>query len=110
MADLFGKINEFQGKMKDMKDALAREEVHAEAGGGMVKVTANGNKEITKIELEKDIIDPNDKEMLEDLIVAGVNKALVAAEEMSKQKMGDLTKGMIPGGGIPGIDLSKFGL
>ncbi len=109
MADLFGKVNEMQQRMKEAQESLGQLEVSAEAGGGMVKVTANGKKEITAIKLEKDIIDPEDPDMLEDLIIAGVNKALQAAEHASKEKMQEVTRGMLPGG-IPGMDMSKFGL
>ena len=105
MADMFGKLNEFQQKMQEMKDQLAELEVEAEAGGGMVKVRANGNREIIGIKVDKDVIDPNDPEMLEDLIVAGVNKALEQAEETSKNKMTEMTKGMMPGG----FDLGSLG-
>lgn len=110
MADMFGKMNEFQQKMKEAQDKLGELEVTAEAGGGMVKVTANGNRQILSIKLEKDIIDPEDPDMLEDLIIAGVNKALTEAERAAKDKMQDVTRDMLPGGGIPGMDLSKFGL
>jgi len=110
MADLFGKMNEFQQKLKETQEQLGDLEVTAEAGGGMVKVKANGNRQILSIKLEKEIIDPEDPDMLEDLIIAGVNKALVEADRAAKEKMQDVTKGLIPGGGIPGMDLSKFGL
>lgn len=110
MADLFGKMNEFQQKLKETQEQLGDLEVTAEAGGGMVKVRANGNRQILSIKLEKEIIDPDDPDMLEDLIIAGVNKALVEADRAAKEKMQDVTKGLIPGGGIPGMDLSKFGL
>lgn len=111
MADLFGKFNEFQEQLNKLKEELARTEVTAEAGGGMVKVTANGNREIIGIKLDKDIVDPEDMEMLEDLIVAGINKALNEAEKVSKEKMGEITKNILPGGlgGIPGMDLSNLG-
>jgi DNA-binding YbaB/EbfC family protein len=111
MAELFGKFNEFQEKMNQLKEELARTEVEAEAGGGMVKVKANGNKEIVGIKLDKDIVDPDDMEMLEDLIVAGVNKALKEAERLNKEKMSELTKNLLPGGlgGIPGIDPGSLG-
>lgn len=108
MADLFGKINEFQNKMNELKNELARTEVSAEAGGGMVKVTANGNREIISITLDKDIVDPNDMEMLEDLIVAGVNKVMAEADRLNKEKMGELTQNILPGG-IPGMDLGNLG-
>ena len=110
MADMFGKIQEMQSKMQEAQEGLNDVIVEAEAGGGMVKVKANGNKQIVSIEMDKDVVDPEDKEMLEDLIVAGVNKALEKADEASKEKMQEMYKGMIPGGGIPGMDMSKFGL
>lgn len=110
MADMFGKIQEMQSKMQEAQEGLKEVIVEAEAGGGMVKVKANGNKQIVSIEMDDDVVDPADKEMLEDLIVAGVNKALEKAEEASKEKMQEMYKGMIPGGGIPGMDMSKFGL
>jgi nucleoid-associated protein EbfC len=110
MADMFGKVQEMQKKMEETKANLGKIEVSAEVGGGMVKVVANGNREIISIKIDKDVIDPNDPEMLEDLVVAGVNKALAEADRNAKEKMMEVTKGMIPGGGIPGMDLSKFGL
>lgn len=110
MADLFGKMNEFQQKMQAAKDSLGKLEITSEVGGGMVKVTANGNKQIVSIKLEKDIIDPSDPDMLEDLLIAGVNKALAEAERASAEKMQEVTRNMLPGGGLPGMDLSKFGL
>lgn len=110
MADMFGKISEFQVKMKEAQDRLAEVVVEADAGGGMVKVKANGKRELISIQLDRDVIDPDDKEMIEDLVVAGVNKALQKAEEAAKAKMQELYKDILPGGGIPGMDLSKFGL
>lgn len=110
MADMFGKISDMQAKMKEVQDRLAEVIVEAEAGGGMVKVKANGKREIISIELDDDVIDPDDKEMIEDLVVAGVNKALEKAEEAAKQKMQDVYKDILPGGGIPGMDMSKLGL
>lgn len=110
MADMFGKIQEMQEKMQEAQEKLKGLEVEAEAGGGMVKVKANGHRQVISIKLDKDVVDPDDTEMLEDLIVAGVNKALEKAEELSKEEMKNMYKGMIPGGGLPGMDLSKFGL
>lgn len=110
MADMFGKISELQEKVQKAQQELEKIEVEAEAGGGMVKVKANGKRKILGIKLDKDVIDPEDAEMLEDLVVAGVNKALEKAEEAAQEKMQDAYKGMMPGGGIPGMDLSKLGL
>jgi len=106
MADMFGKLTEFQKKMDEVKRQLNELEVEAEAGGGMVRVTANGNREITSIKLDKDIVDPNDIEMLEDLITAGINQAIKKAEEAAQDKMADVTKGMLPGG----FDLGNLGM
>ncbi len=110
MADMFGKISDLQGKVKEAQERLGEVTVDAEAGGGMVKVTANGKREILSINVDRDVIDPDDKEILEDLIVAGVNKALEKAEAAGKEKMQEVYKDMLPGGGMPGMDLSKFGL
>ncbi len=96
--------------MKEVQGRLGEVTVEAEAGGGMVKVTANGNRKIVSIDLDKDVIDPEDKEMVEDLVVAGVNKALEKAEEAAKEKMQEVYKDILPGGGIPGMDMSKLGL
>ena len=110
MADMFGKIQEMQSKVQDAQNKLGEIIVEAEAGGGMVKVKANGLRHIVSISIDKDVVDPNDSEMLEDLVVAGVNKALQKAEEEAQKMMQNAYKGMLPGGGIPGMDLSKFGL
>lgn len=110
MADMFGKFSELQSKVEEAKQELAKLEVEAEAGGGMVKVRANGQRKILGIELDKDVIDPDDAEMLEDLVVAGVNKALDKAEEAAQEKMQNTYKDMMPGGGLPGMDLSKLGM
>lgn len=107
---MFGKISELQNKVKEAQEQLDKVEVEAEAGGGMVKVKANGKRKILSIKLDKDVIDPEDAEMLEDLVVAGVNKALEKAEEAAQKKMQDTYKDMMPGGGLPGMDLSKLGL
>lgn len=109
MADLFGKINEFQNKMTELKNELNRLEITAEAGGGMVEVRANGNREIIGIKLDPEIVNPADMEMLEDLIVAGVNKVLQKADQAGKEKMSEITKNILPGG-IPGMDLGNLGL
>lgn len=106
MADMFGKIMDMQRKMSEVQQSLANKTVTAEAGGGMVKVTANGAQRITSIKIDPDAVDPEDQELLEDLIIAGVNKALEEAAEMARQEMSGAAGGMLP----PGVDLSQFGL
>lgn len=108
MADMFGMVMEMQKKMKEAQESLASKTVAAESGGGMVKATANGTRRITNIRIEPDAVDPDDLEMLEDLIVAGVNKALEKAEEMAGKEMGSLAGSMIlPGMGLPGFPGTK---
>ena len=106
MADMFGKIMEMQKKMNEVQENLASKTVSAEAGGGMVKVTANGAQRITAIKIEPDAVDPNDLELLEDLVIAGVNKALEEAQAIAQQEMQGAAGGMLP----PGMDLSSLGL
>lgn len=110
MANLFGKFTEMQEKMQQAQESLKEIVVEAEAGGGMVQVKANGAKEVLKITVDRDAVDLNDMELTEDLIVAAVNKALLKAEEAAREKMQQVSKDLMPGGGLPGFDLSKFGL
>jgi DNA-binding YbaB/EbfC family protein len=106
MADMFGKIMEMQRKVNEAQEALAKKTVTAEAGGGMVKVVANGAQRITSIKIEREAVDPDDLELLEDLIIAGVNKALEEAAVMARQEMSNAAGSLLP----PGLDLGQFGL
>ena len=106
MADMFGKMMEMQQRLGDIQEDLKKKTTTAEAGGGMVKVTANGAQRITAIKVDPDAIDPDDLELMEDLIIAGVNKALDEASEMAQEEMRGAAGGMLP----PGMDLSKLGL
>ena len=76
-------------------------EVTAAAGGGAVEVTVSGKKEVVKVKLAEEVVDPDDIEMLEDLIVAATNEALRKMEEISQQSMSKITGGMGMGGGFP---------
>lgn len=106
MADMFGKIADMQRKMSEAQDALGDKTATAEAGGGMVKVTANGLQRITSIKIDPDAVDPNDLELLEDLVIAGVNKALEEAAGLARDEMSKATSSMLP----PGFDMGKFGM
>jgi len=105
MQDMFSKMMDMQKKMNAAQEELEDKTVTAEAGGGMVKVTANGAQKITGIEIDPEAIDPDDLELLEDLIIAGVNKALEDASDMAQEEMRDSMGGMLP----PGMDLSQLG-
>ena len=106
MADMFGKVMEMQQKMAEAQEALAGKTVTAEVGGGMVTVTANGAQRVTAIKIEPSVVDPDDLEILEDLVIAGVNKALDEAAEMGRQEMQKMAGGFLP----PGMDLGALGL
>jgi len=106
MADLFGRMMEMQQKMAEAQDALAQKTVSAEAGGGMVRVTANGAGRVTAISVEKEVVDPDDVDMLEDLLVAGINKALDEAEQMRTEEVRKTAGSFLP----PGMDLGGMGL
>ena len=98
MGNLMKQAQKLQSKMLKMQDELADKTVEAAAGGGMVKVVANGRQQILSIEIEKEVVDPDDVEMLQDLVLAAVNDALVKSQEMVSEEMGKLTGGMnIPG-------------
>ena len=90
-----------QRQMEENQKALEEKEFSATAGGGAVEVTVSGKKVVTKVKLDKDAVDPDDVEMLEDLIVAAVNEACEKAEQDSAATMSKLTGGM--GGGMPGM-------
>ncbi len=98
MSNLMKQAQDFQQKMNELQGELAKKTVSASAGGGMVSVTVNGKNEIVSITIEKEVIDPEDPVMLQDLIVAAVNDALRKVQQMTQQEMSQLTGGMkIPG-------------
>lgn len=94
-----------QGDVAKMQEELARKEVEASAGGGMVTAVVNGHFELVRLTIEKDVVDPEDVGMLQDLVVAAVNQAIKKARDMTQEEMAKLTGGLgIPGmPGIPGM-------
>ena len=102
MADMFGKMMDMQKKMSETQNTLATKSASAEAGGGMVKVTANGQQRITSIKIEKEVVDPEDIELLEDLIMAGINKALDEVALIAKEEMTRAAGSLLPPGFDPG--------
>ena len=102
MNNLMKQAQKMQKQMEENQKALEEKEFTAAAGGGAVEVTVSGKKEVTKVKLAEEVVDPDDIEMLEDLIVAATNEAFRQAEEDSSQMMSQLTGGLGGlGGGFP---------
>jgi DNA-binding YbaB/EbfC family protein len=98
MGNLMKQAQQMQQKMMKLQEEIAQKTLDASVGGGMVTVTVNGKLEVLRIKIEPQVVDPNDVEMLEDLIVAGVNEAVRKAQEMMAEEMSKLTGGLkIPG-------------
>ncbi len=93
-----------QAELKRVQEELANKTVEGTAGGGVVTVIANGHQEIQQIKIDPDVIDPDDVEMLEDLILAAVNDALRKAQELSAAEMQRVTGGL----NIPGMPSGLF--
>ncbi len=107
MMKMMGKVKEVQEKMKSAQEELKNIEVEAEAGAGMVKATVNGKKELIKLEVDDSLYGENDREILKDLIIGAVNKAIGEAEVKAKEHLQKSTEGILPN--IPGLDLTGMG-
>ncbi len=99
MTNLMKQAQRMQRQMEEASKELEEQEVTATAGGGAVEVTVSGKKEITKITLSEEVVDPEDIEMLEDLIMAAANEALRKMDDLSQESMSKITGGL--GGGLP---------
>ena len=98
MGNMLKQAQKLQSKIFKLQDQLADKTVETTVGGGMVKAVANGRQELLSIKLEPEVVDPDDVQMLEDLIVAAVNDVLKKAQEMVTEEMTKLTGGFkIPG-------------
>ncbi len=103
MMDMFGKMKEVQSRMQDAQQTLSNVTETGESGAGLVKVTVNGLKHILTIDIDPDLIKPEDREMLQDLIVAATNKAMSNIETKAREHLRQATEGLLPN--IPGLNL-----
>ena len=101
MANLMKQAQKMQRQMEEQAKEMETKELTATAGGGAVEVTVSGTKKVLKVKLDEEAVDPDDVEMLEDLIVAAVNEAMDKVDEVSASAMSKFTGGM--GGQMPGL-------
>ena len=98
MGNMMKQAQQLQAKMAKLQEELSEKTVETASGGGMIKVIANGKQQIVSIQIEKEVVDPEDVDMLQDLILAAVNDALAKSQEMVSGEMSKLTGGLnIPG-------------
>ena len=97
--DMLKQMQAMQREMEQSQAELAEREFTSTAGGGAVEVVINGNKEITKLNIDKDVVDPDDVEMLQDLLIAAVNEGMRQVDAVVEQEMSKITGGL----GIPGL-------
>ena len=109
MMGMMGKVKEMQARMKDIKDNLVNLTAEGESGAGMVKVKVNGAKQVLTVEIDSSLVNENNRTILQDLIVAATNKAMVNIDEITKEEFRKKTEGLLPN--IPGMDLGNmFGM
>ncbi|MFT2008800.1 YbaB/EbfC family nucleoid-associated protein [Pontibacter sp. 13R65] len=108
MFGMLGKVKEVQAKIKEAQDKLQHITVTSESGAGLVKATVNGQRKLLKIEIDESILNTNDRDMVNDLVVAAVNSAMESANEKAQEELKKNTEGLLPN--IPGLDLGNFGM
>jgi DNA-binding YbaB/EbfC family protein len=108
MFNMMNKLKEVQAKVKEAQDNLQFITVTAEAGAGLVKAKVNGQRKLISLDIDDSLLNKEDKEMVSDLIVAAVNKAMDEAGEKAKDELKRHTEGLLPN--IPGLDLNNLGL
>ena len=106
MSNMFGKMREMQSKLKEVQENLESITAEGESGGGLVKAIVNGRKKVISVSIEESLMTPQDKEMVQDLVVAAINSALQNVESKSNDEIKKTTEGMMPN--IPGLDFSKM--
>ncbi|HHB90842.1 MAG TPA: YbaB/EbfC family nucleoid-associated protein [Anaerolineae bacterium] len=92
--DMMAQLQALQEEMARQQAALAEETVEVSVGGGMVKVVATGQQDIVSISIQPEVVDPDDVEMLEDLVLSAVNEALEQSRKLAEERMGSLTAGL----------------
>lgn len=106
MMKMMGKVKEVQEKMKAAQENLAQINVEGESGAGLVKAVVNGKKQLVSINIDSSLLNSQDKEMLQDLVVAAINMATEKADEMAREELRKSTDGILPN--MPGFDFGNM--
>ncbi len=101
--DIMKQAQKLQKQMLEIQKEIGEKTVEGSSGGGMVKVTANGRQEILEVKIDPEVVDPEDIELLEDLVLAAVNNAMEKAKDMMEEEMGKLLPGNLGNINIPGL-------
>ncbi len=101
MNKMLKQVQKMQAEMQRVQEELGEKQVEGSAGGGMVKAVVNGKLELLSVKIDKEVVDPDDIEMLEDLITAAINQAMENAQKMQAEGMAQITGGMQ----IPGLNM-----
>ena len=104
MNKMLQQVQEMQSQMAKAQEELAKETVEASAGGGMVTVKATGALEIVEVKIDPKAIDPDDPQMLEDMVLAATNEAICSARSLMESRLGGLAGGALGGLGLPGLE------
>ena len=91
---MMAQVQQMQEQMRQAQEDLAKETVSASAGGGAVKATMTGNLELVELQIDPEVLDPEDVEMLQDMVLAAVNEALTSSQEMASKRLGGITGGL----------------
>lgn len=103
MSGMMKQIQKMQEKLAEVQTSLEGMTVVSESGGGMVKATVNGKQHVVKLHIEKEVVNPEELDMLEDLLIAAINKGIEDAGKMAQEEMTKATSGLMPN--IPGLNL-----
>jgi DNA-binding YbaB/EbfC family protein len=106
MMKMMGKMKEVQTRIKEAQDNLVKLRANGESGAGMVKATVNGKRQLISLDIDTSLLKAEDKSVLQDLIIAAVNKASDEAETLAREEMKKNTEGLLPN--IPGMDFSNL--
>lgn len=106
MMKMMGKMKEVQARMKEAQDNLVHIKAIGESGGGMVKATVNGKKQLIDLDIDPTILKADDKTLVQDLTIAAINKAMDEVEILAREALKKSTEGLLPN--IPGMDLSNL--